>query len=56
MNTPTVPPTITLADHLRIAELPVEHQESEQRRLARIRALRRALARTPKGDPLAKEY
>ena len=37
-------PTITLRDHLAAAELPVEHQESEQRRLARIRALRRALA------------
>ncbi len=56
MNTPTVPPTITLRDHLLIAEMTPEQQEAEQRCLARIRAIRRALARTPKGDPKRGEY
>ncbi len=47
----TIPPAPTLRDHLRIAELTPEQQAVEQRRLARIRAIRRALDRTPHGDP-----
>lgn len=50
------PAPITLRDHLKAAELTGEAFDAEQRRLARIRALRRALARTPHGDPRAKEY
>ena len=37
-------PTITLRDHLAAAELIGEAFAAEQRRLARIRALRRAVA------------
>lgn len=50
------PRPLTLTDHLYAAELPDEEFAAEQIRLARLRALRRALARTPHGDPKQKDY